>query len=168
MARVVFMCGAAGSGKTAVARRLEADHGFVRLSIDEQAWIHGYRSMPLPPAAAAAIEAGLRARLLDLVARDRDVVLDFSFWSRTMREAWRSLLRPAGSIPETIYLDTDRATALDRVRRRTAAGPDSFPLPDDVAAAYCDGLEPPTAEEGPLTVVRYRPDPPNGPEDAKA
>jgi hypothetical protein len=38
------------------------------------------------------------------------VVLDFSFWSRGMREEHRELLRPLGVVPETVYLAPDRAT----------------------------------------------------------
>ncbi len=54
----------------------------------------------------AEIEADLRARLLDLVAQGADVVLDFSFWSRRMRDDYRELLEPTGVVPETIYLAT--------------------------------------------------------------
>ncbi|MET3176122.1 UNVERIFIED_ORG: ABC-type polar amino acid transport system ATPase subunit [Arthrobacter sp. UYCu721] len=46
MSRVIFMCGPAGSGKSAVARRL-ATEGKVRLSFDEVAWQMGLRIMPV-------------------------------------------------------------------------------------------------------------------------
>jgi len=52
----------------------------------------------------------LRVRLLELVASGADVVLDFSFWSRRMREDYRDLLEPTGVVPETVYLATDRET----------------------------------------------------------
>ena len=91
MCRVIFMCGPSGSGKSTYARRLEGD-GMVRLSFDVEMWHRGISTVPLPPDVRDEIEAGLRARLLELVAAGRDVVLDFSFWSRRMRDDYRRLL----------------------------------------------------------------------------
>ena len=112
MSRVVFMCGPSGSGKSTFARRLE-EHGMVRLSFDAQMWRRGISTVPLPPEVRAEIEADLRAVLLEHMAAGRDVVLDFSFWSRRMRDDYRRLLGPTGVVPETVYLATDprRGTA---------------------------------------------------------
>lgn len=44
-------------------------------------------TVPLPPDIRHEIKGELRAHLLDLVRTGRDVVLDFSFWSRQMRAA---------------------------------------------------------------------------------
>ena len=146
------MCGPSGSGKTTYARRLERE-GMVRLSFDVEMWRRGITAVPLPPEVRAEIETALRARLLELVAAGRDVVLDFSFWSRRMREDYRALLRPTGVVPETVYLATDRATVLDRVRARRGQDADDYVLDDDLAAHHFDHFEPPSPEEGPLTVV---------------
>src|SRR3954447_21371312 len=108
------MCGPSGSGKSTYARGLEAA-GMVRLSFDVEMWRRGITEVPLPPALREEIEADLRERLLELVAADRDVVLDFSFWSRRMRDDYRELLKPTGVVPETVYLAADRATVLERV-----------------------------------------------------
>ncbi|USQ79405.1 ATP-binding protein [Ornithinimicrobium faecis] len=150
--RVVFMCGPAGSGKSTVARDLESQ-GLVRLSFDQEAWARGHRSMPLPEQAHRDIEAELQDRLSALVTAGRDVVLDFSFWSRAMREDYRELLRPLDIEPETIYLATDRETCLSRVRARGIDHADDFQLSPDLAAAYFDHFEVPTPKEGPLTVL---------------
>ncbi|MFC7744378.1 AAA family ATPase [Nocardiopsis composta] len=115
---VVFMCGPAGSGKTTVARRLEAD-GYVRLSIDEEAWNRGWRRQPLPGDVAAAIEEDLRRRLVGLVSAGADVVVDYSFWSRRTRDGYRRLLAPFGVVPVLVHLATPREVALDRIRGRT-------------------------------------------------
>lgn len=90
----------------------------MRLSFDQEAWDRGLRSMPLEAADHAAIGALLRHRLIELVEQGRDAVLDFSFWSRAMRQDWRALLEPLGVVPETIYLATDRQTCLRRVEAR--------------------------------------------------
>ncbi len=124
-----------------------------RLSFDQEAWSRGIITMPLPPQARRDIEDALRARLLDLVRAGSDVVLDFSFWSRAMRDEYRELLRPLGVVPETVYLATDRATVLERVRSRAARDGDDFELSTELATFYFDHFEVPTAEEGPLTVI---------------
>lgn len=123
----------------------------MRLSFDTEIWRRGLTN-PLEPEVHAEIEAGLQDDLLRLVASGADVVLDFSFWSRQMRDRYRQLLAPS-VVPETWYLDTDRATALRRVRERTGAHADDVVLSPELAARYYDHFEAPTAEEGPLRRV---------------
>jgi predicted kinase len=153
MGRVIFMCGPAGSGKSTVARQYERQ-GMIRLSFDQEAWSRGITAMPLPEDVRAEIERVLRARLADLVQAGSDVVLDFSFWSRRVRDEYREFLRPFGVVPQTVYLATDRTTALQRISARAAQGGDDFKLSAEVAARYFDHFEVPTADEGPLTVIR--------------
>ncbi|NJC21354.1 hypothetical protein BJ994_000430 [Arthrobacter pigmenti] len=153
MSRVVFMCGPAGSGKSTWARRLE-DEGFIRLSIDEEAWIRGYKSHPLSASIARAIEDHLRNHLVSYVNAGRDVVLDFSFWSRAMRNDYRHLLIGLGVTPVTVYLATPRNVVLERMRARSGTAPNEVKLSEETAAEYFDTFEPPTAEEGPLHIIR--------------
>lgn len=152
MSCVLFMCGPSGAGKSTYARQLESK-GMTRLSFDTEMWRRGIFTAPLPTEARADIEAGLRARLLELVAADADVVLDFSFWSRRMRDDYRVLLRPTGVIPVTIYLATDRETVLARMRTRRGNHSDDFVLTEELAAEYFDHFEVPTPDEGPLMVI---------------
>lgn len=126
----------------------------IRLSYDVEMWHRGISTVPLAPDVRDEIEAGLRARLLELVAADADVVLDFSFWSRRMRDDYRELLGPAGVVPETIYLATDRETVLSRMRTRRGSHSDDYVLTEELVAQYFDHFEPPTPAEGPLKVVR--------------
>ena len=152
MSRVIFMCGPAGSGKTTYARRLE-NEGMVRLSFDTELWNRGISTIPLPVETRDDIESGLRTKLLEFVAEGTDVVLDFSFWSRQMRDEYRGLLEPTGVVPETIYLATPRETVLSRVRARRGSGADDLILTEELAAQYFDHFEPPTPDEGPLTII---------------
>jgi predicted kinase len=152
MGRVIFMCGPAGSGKSTVARQYE-ERGMTRLSFDQEAWSRGITLMPLPPAVHREIEQVLRARLIELVRVGSDVVLDFSFHSRRMRDDYRKLLHPFDVVPETVYLATDRATVLQRIAARAARDGDDFALSAELAAGYFDHFEVPAPAEGPLTVV---------------
>lgn len=124
-----------------------------RLSFDQEAWSRGITTMPLSPSVHREIEDVLRARLVKLVRAGADVVVDFSFWSRAMREQYRGLLRPLGVVPETVYLATGRATVLHRIAARAARDGDDFAISTERAAFYFDRFEPPTAEEGPLTII---------------
>ena len=146
------MCGPAGAGKTTYARTLERT-GFARLSIDEAAWAQGLFVQPLPEPVAARIEAQLADRLLELVRSGRDVVVDFSFWSRRKRAQYRSLLAAVGVQAETVYLATSREVVLDRVSARTGSHANEVVLDPATAAHYFDHFERPTEEEGPLTVI---------------
>jgi predicted kinase len=81
------------------------------------------------------------------------VVLDFSFWSRRMRDEYRQFLKPFGVVPETVYVATDRSIVLERVAARAARSGDDFQLTPELAAHYFDHFEVPTADEGSLTVI---------------
>lgn len=146
------MCGPAGSGKSTIARRLEAG-GMVRLSFDREAWDRGIRHMPLPEDVHRDVADYLRHRLLELMGEEKDLVLDFSFWSRAMRDDWRRVVESHGVVPETIYVATDRAACLARVAARAHTHGDDFALDEATAAAYFDQFEPPTPDEGPVRSV---------------
>jgi predicted kinase len=152
MSRVVLMCGPAGSGKSTLARGLERE-GWIRLSVDVDAWGEGHRIHPLPIAVAEAAHEAIRSQLLDLVAAGANVVVDLAFWSRRGRDDYRHLLASAGVVPEIWYLATPRDVALSRVAARTNEGPDSIALPAVTAARYYDDFEVPTSDEGPLRII---------------
>jgi len=109
--------------------------------------------MPLPEDVRAAVEAELLGRLRSCVESGISVVLDFSFWSRKMRDDYRRVVRGLGVEPETIYLATPRDVILRRIRERSGSGSDDFILSEELAAEYFDAFEVPTAEEGPLEIV---------------
>lgn len=148
-----MMCGPAGAGKTTEAMRFVESEGFERLSVDEEAWNRGCRSHPIPASVAREIDIDLRARLQRFISAGVDVVLDYSFSTRAVRDEYRELLASFGVVPETVYLDTPRAVALQRVRERRNAGPNDVLLAEEAAARYYDGFEAPAPQEGPLTVV---------------
>jgi predicted kinase len=150
---VIFMCGPAGSGKSTYARRLEGE-GMVRLSFDVEMSRRDVLDVVPPPDVHDDVEAELKSRLLQLVSAGSDVVLDFSFWSRRMRDDYRRLLEPLGVVPETIYLAVDRETVLERVRARRGAHADDVRLDEALAGEYFDHFEPPVETEGPLMVIR--------------
>lgn len=93
--------------------------------------------------------------LVQLVREGADAVVDLSFWSRRSRDDARTLLASLGLVPEVWYLATPREVVLARMTARDNAAPDSLILLDGTAAAYFDGFEVPTADEGPLRVIEW-------------
>jgi predicted kinase len=121
--RVVLMCGVAGSGKSTHAKELER-LGWLRLSIDVEAWRRGHRAMPLPIELTDDIRAQQRQALLSAVRDGRDVVVDYSFWSRDQRDDYRRLARDAGASVEVHYCPVAAEVAHRRITERNA-GPQS-------------------------------------------
>lgn len=153
--QVVFMCGPAGAGKTTVSMRLQT-LGFTRLSFDDAAWGAGYTKHPLPDEVHQEIKAHLDARLRELLAAGKRVVLDYSFWSVQMRQEYRGMVSGYGIVPLTIYLKTPRDIALSRVEQRQGAHPGEVQLEPEIAQKYFDHFQVPTPEEGPLIVLEPR------------
>jgi predicted kinase len=152
MSRIVFMCGPAGSGKSTVAKQLERA-GMARLSFDEESFTRGITEHPLSEATHAEIERELLQRLFQLIRQGKDVVLDYSFWSRAMRERYKAILTPLGITPAIYYVVTPKAVALQRIRQRTGAGADDMQLSAETAARYYANFEAPTADEGQITII---------------
>lgn len=147
-----LMCGPAGSGKSTYARRLE-DQGFVRLSLDVQAWDLGHQVHPLPEEVAEPIRARIKARLVELAAAGRDVVVDLSFWSMAARQEYRDLLAPLGVVPIMVVMRTPPETIRQRLAARSGSGPDEILLTPQVTEQHLAGFQWPTGDEGPLLVV---------------
>lgn len=146
------MCGIAGAGKTTYAKELER-RGYVRLSIDEEIWERfGRYGVDYEPDEYAdhsvAAEAALRERLVDLIDRGRDVVVDFSFWQRAARDRYKRLVEQAGASWDVVYLKVDPAILSERLAARSARfdANAAFPVTDEILRAFVSGFEEPGGE----------------------
>lgn len=141
VSRVVLTCGVAGSGKTTFAKQLEAT-GYVRLSVDDEVRKRIESGVLTPDAdvrlVSISIEEDIRAQLVDLVRHGRDVVVDFSFWKRSARDAYRKLVTEHGGQAELVYFRQHHAAgspasgemgSLDRyIPRFEEPGDDEHPI----------------------------------------
>lgn len=152
MTQVVLVCGPAGAGKSAHARRLTAN-GYALVSFDAIAWELGYHEHPLLEEARLAVHRVLQERLASLLNRGESVVIDSSFGSRASRDTYRQLLAPWGVEPVVHYIATPPEVILDRLAQRTNSGPDDIVVPATRAQAYMDGFEVPQAAEGPVVWI---------------
>ncbi|MEU3977416.1 AAA family ATPase [Streptomyces bacillaris] len=122
MPLAVLLVGITGSGKTTVAQAL-ADHGYTRLSVDEEVHrLHGRYGVDYPEHTyferqRPVVEA-IRARLVKELEAGVDVVLDHGLWRRTERDAWQQTAREAGGHPVLVYLPVDREELLRRLAER--------------------------------------------------
>jgi predicted kinase len=155
---VVLMCGIAGSGKTTLSQRLEAQ-GFTRLSIDEEVWQRfGRHGIDFPASEyqdrLVVAHGHLRDRLAELMARRVPAVVDSAFWNRAARERYKALVEQAGCRSQLIYLKTPLALVQARlaVRNQRLEANAPFLITDDILARFAAGFEEPV-DEGALVVV---------------
>lgn len=126
---MVLTCGLAGAGKSTYARGLE-DKGFVRLSIDTEAWRCGHTKHPLPVEVSARIAARQREELVAALSVGQAVVVDYSFHARSTRDEFRAIARACGASVEVVCVD----------------------VPPELLDAYIDGFEWPQSDEVDIVV----------------
>ena len=81
------MCSPAGAGKSTLAKKIEST-GMTILSYDEESFKRGLNEHPLPQEVLEDIKTYLDEKLISLIMQNIDIVLDYSFWSREMRNEY--------------------------------------------------------------------------------
>jgi len=125
--RLILTCGLPGAGKTALARRLAADRGAVRLTKDEWLWALG--STPWDEPTREKVEQELWRLAQEILCLGLSVVLDFGLWARIERDEMRSAARSLGVGVELHYLDVPTDELWRRIQARNSQPPwDSHPI----------------------------------------
>lgn len=150
---VILMCGPAGSGKSSWAKKFEKS-GMILLSFDEESFKLGYTAHPLPQEIHYKIKAKLDEKLLFLIKEEKDVVLDYSFWSKEMRREYLLLMRGYGIEPIIYYIQTPKEIVMERIRKRKGDNPNAIILSEKTASVYYDNFQPPTSAEGNVIQVK--------------
>lgn len=122
MSKVIMMCGVCGSGKTTYAKKKEQE-GYIRLSIDEEMWkLYGRKGIDYPEEQyeklSEQVEAALQKKLLSLIQQGKDVVIDFSFWSKENRNVYKELIQKAGAETELVYMKVSKELLQKRLHKR--------------------------------------------------
>lgn len=148
---VILMCGPAGAGKTTQAKLLESN-GATRLSYDEEYWARGFRGHhPAPKALAAEVQRDLDQQLAELVPHG-DVVLDYSFSTRAMRDDYRARAAALGAPTRLVFVTAPLAVLRQRVAARRGDHPNDAQLTPEVLEGYVAGFEEPTPDEQPEVI----------------
>ena len=144
--RLVLLCGLPGSGKTTVARQLEAEVDAVRFCPDE--WMSALGIDLFDQTSRGRIETiqwELAQRLLRIGAV---VVIEWGLWTRSERDELRDTARRLGVPVELRYLDASLDVLWERVREREADERwADVGLTYDHLVEYDAMFEPPDADE---------------------
>ena len=150
--KVILMCGPAGAGKSTLAKKFEST-GMTILSYDEESFKRGLNEHPLPQEVLEDIKTYLDEKLVSLIMQNIDIVLDYSFWSREMRNEYISLLKKYDIEPKIYYIKTPKEVVMERIRKRNGNHQNDIILTEQTASTYYDHFQPPTDEEGEVIVV---------------
>ena len=136
------MCGPAGAGKSTLAKKIEST-GMTILSYDEESFKRGFNEHPLPQEVLEDIKTYLDEKLISLIMQNIDIVLDYSFWSREMRNEYISLLKKYDIEPKIYYIKTPKEVVMERIRKRKGNHQNDIILTEQTASTYYDNFQPP-------------------------
>lgn len=151
------MVGLPGSGKTTLARKLEAENAALRLTVDE--WhtrlfgndVHDHSDAAewaMHDARHATIEALLWETAERVLTLSVDVILDFGLWTRKERDDFRARACALGVDFRVHFADASAAELLGRIRARNASRPaGTFHIPEAKLGEWMLMFEPPSPDE---------------------
>jgi predicted kinase len=157
MATLHLMVGLPGSGKTSMARELEAELSALRLTVDE--WhvrlfgsdVHedsDEADFAQHNARHAAIESLLWEAAARVLVLGVDVILDFGFWTRSERDELRERARDLGVGFAIHFADVSEDLLLERIKARNAhLPPGTFHIPELKLKEWMRLFEPPSPDE---------------------
>jgi predicted kinase len=153
-ARLILMAGLPGSGKTTVARELEAQ-GFLRACPDERVFEqHGHYGRDFPRGSYKIRERPIltevAAEVRTALAAGRDVVLDHGLWTRDERQEWREVGEDAGAAVTLVYLPASHDELWERIKERNAStfdDPNAMYFSQEDLLRHGARFEPPTTDE---------------------
>jgi predicted kinase len=140
--RLIIVCGLPGSGKTTLAKELEARRHATRFSADE--WMDALAVNLWDERARAAIEAMQWQLAQRLLALGGTVVIEWGTWGRAERDALRVGARAVGAAVELRYLSAPVDVLYERIRNRATEEP---PITRDDLVRWTEQFQVPTDEE---------------------
>jgi predicted kinase len=121
MATVHLICGFLGSGKTTFSHAVTRQCSAVRLSVDElylRLFTDGVPTYEVDAGALGRLFGALNDHWPQVATAGVDVVLDFGFWSRGLRDEVRERARAIGAATRLYWLRCPDELALARCLQR--------------------------------------------------
>ncbi|MDP9148445.1 MAG: ATP-binding protein [Myxococcota bacterium] len=153
MATVHLICGSIGAGKTTYATALSDRTRAVRFSIDEWMGNLFLADRPRQVDVTWALERTARCEHQMWAVADRvlslqlDAVFDLGLSRRDQRDRFRFRAAQTGAEIKLHFLDVDRPTRQERVRRRNQDGTGAFQVNDEMFDFMEGWFEPPADDE---------------------
>lgn len=120
MATLHMMVGLPGSGKTTAAKKLEQEHKALRLTPDEwQYFLFGHDINEREhDARHTKIEELMWEIAVKVLQSGCDVILDFGFWTKSERDAFRQKAHALGADSKIHYMDVPNDVLWERLNAR--------------------------------------------------
>ncbi|MBV9791134.1 MAG: AAA family ATPase [Chloroflexi bacterium] len=150
MATLHLMVGLPCSGKTTLARELEATCAALRLTPDEwQVRLFGQDAEdPEHNARHDLIEAMLWEIASRALVLGTNVILDYGFWAQEEREDYRARAKQLGARSEVHFLDVPPEELLRRLAQRNAQrSQTAFYIPEAMMHPWIAFFQKPTLDE---------------------
>ena len=150
MPTLFLLCGLPGSGKTTLAKQLEAQHSALRLTPDE--WIPILYGPELEQDLLDSVRDPVEAMQWQVAARalslGLDVILDWGFWGKSERDDFRTRAANLGADTIIYFLDVPREVLLARLAARNAnLPPNTFHVTAEQLDLWLTWFQPPTTDE---------------------
>lgn len=120
MAKIYFICGFIGSGKTTYARKLAVTHSAFRFSIDE--WMiplfGEHMARDVFDTRLATLQRLFQESALQMLALGTSVIFDFGLWTQSKRNEAAHWAETKGIEYEIHYMDVGLETCCERVLSR--------------------------------------------------
>ena len=138
--------GLPGTGKTTAARRIEVEHGALRLTKDE--WVKALFGNDNPAWASDVIEGRLIQIAMRALELGISAVIDFGLWTRAERSALRQAASGIGAHVVISYFELTPAEQRMRLDQRLADAPHTtWPISDQELTEWAAKFEMPTPAE---------------------
>ena len=141
-----LMVGLPGTGKTTAAKRIESEHGALRLTKDE--WMKALYGDDNPSSGSDVIEGRLVEIGLRVLELGTSVVIDFGLWGRDERSSLRRAAIDRDAHVDLRYFEVAPQEQRRRLDRRQELEPHTtWPLSEDEIAGWAATIQVPTPGE---------------------